>query len=330
MKPQHGGWTLVEVLVSTVIVMMLLAVMATSLGTAQRSWLAVRVSADLQRSADQAQDALRMIRHATLQPRQRYNTSASIDQSLSFVEPTSDFHFVCGPAIELLPGVPGTCGDAVFFQMSGTDGDLQTSIRVCGLYIQYGDDSAWRPSLLHNSPPLRRFRLFRLSQPASSMPLFQSASAGGPPTISRLNLRPDLYAWFVTPIINSTPKNPSTAVVAENVVAMIIQARPGYERCYDTRRRQWAGATDAAKASLHRLPQFIDLAFVVTDEADWARLPEARAMTVAQAIKAKNLAESPGLDTSTGMLTHCREWLEEQGFHTRLVRMSLPLEEADP
>ena len=268
MKRRQQGWTVVEVLVSTTILTLLVVAMAEALDTTQRSWLVSRSAAAMQQTVDSATSTLsRQLRQATLQTRSSY------DATLNQLAPASDLHFVCGPAAELLPALSAACGDAVFFQHPAADGSLQQALQACGFFVQYGDDEAWRPPFLSALPARRRFRLLQFHQPASSLTLFQPAGAsGGPPSLAQLTSRTDLYQWFVQPISSTTTFKSSVAVVAENVVAMIVQASPSTQRCYDTRRYQWEPTSTDAALSRHQLPETIDLTLVMTDEASWSRL----------------------------------------------------------
>ncbi len=268
MKRRQQGWTLVEVLVSISILAMLVVVMAEALNTTQRSWLSSQSAVDRQQTLDSATRMLsQALKQATLQSRAGYDTT------LNQLVPASDLHFVCGPAGELLMGVAGACGDAVFFQRPVAEGGLQRALQACGFFVQYGGDEAWRPTFLTAVPVRRRFRLLQFHQPASSLTLFQPTSVMGEPSrLSQFTNRADLYGWFAQPIGDSTLFKSSVSIVAENVVAMIVQTSPSAQRCYDTRRYQWEAGSNDATVSRHRLPEMVDVTLVMVDETGWARL----------------------------------------------------------
>ena len=280
MKRRQHGWTVVEVLVSTTILTLLVVAMAEALNTTQRSWLVSRSAAAMQQTVDAATSTLsRHLRQATLQPRSSYDTT------LNKLVPASDLHFVCGPAAELLPALPGACGDAIFFQHPAADGNLQRALQACGFFVQYGGDEAWRPPFLSPLPARRRFRLLQFHQPANSLTLFQPAGASGAPSrLAQLTSRTDLYQWFVQPISSLSTFKSTVSIVAENVIAKILQPSPSAQRCYDSRRYQWEPSSTDALLSRHQLPQTIDLTLVMTDEASWARLSPAQADALAAEI----------------------------------------------
>ena len=315
MKGFRSGFTLVEVMASTVVLVVLLAVIAQAMGVVQRSWLSVRTAAEVMRNADAAQSTLRSLAEATLRPRVRY------DETLDQLVPESDLHFVCGPCSELLPNIQGACGDAVFFQRPTSEVSLHNVLQACGVFVQYGDDDAWRPGFVRNSGPRLRFRLLQFHQPADVMPLFQPATAlpDSPSKISTLFDRRELYGWFATPAATSAD---SLSIVAENIVAMTVQALPGSQRCYDTRKRQWEGDTAEARESLHRLPQALDLTLLMTDEPGWARLSTVRAAALASALIKQVRTVKPGDPAS---LASVANWLEQQGLRAQTFRVSVSL-----
>jgi uncharacterized protein (TIGR02599 family) len=319
MKKRQQGWTLVEVLVSTSILALLVIVMAEALNTTQRSWLASRTAADRQQTVDSATSMVsRQLRQATLQPR------ASYDSSLNKLVTTSDLHFVSGPAAELMTGVPGVCGDAVFFQHPAADGSLQRALQACGFFVQYGGDEAWRPPFLSAVPERRRFRLLQFHQPASSLTLFQSASVIGEPSrFSQLTSRSDLYSWFVQPISDAVSFKSSVSVVAENVVAMIVQTSPVAQRCYDSRRYQWEAGSAEATRSRHELPETIDLTLVMTDEARWARLSPEQADALAIELKIFIKGQSWQPDTLQASLNALQQMLESNHLNLRITVISV-------
>ena len=277
MKRRRQGWTLIEVLVSTSILAVLVVVMAEGLNTTQRSLLASRSAAERLQVTESATRMLsQQLSQATLQ------TRASYDTALNRVVPASDLHFVCGPAAELMSGVPGVCGDAVFFQRPGNEGSLQRALYACGFFVQYGGDDAWRPSGFTTVPAQKRFRLLQFHQPAGSLTLFQPSSVMGEPSrLSQLTSRSDLYQWFDQPINDTARFKSCVSVVAENVLAMIVQTSPLAQRCHDTRRYQWeAGSTEAA-LSRNQMPDVMEVTLVMVDETGWARLAPEQAESVA-------------------------------------------------
>lgn len=320
MKKSAQGWTLVEVLVSMSILALLVVVMAEALNTTQRSWLANRSAAERRQAVDSATGALsRELRQATLQARAGYDTT------LNQVVRDSDLHFVCGPAVELMSGVSGVCGDAVFFQRPAADGNVQRALQARGFFVQYGGDEAWRPSFPTATPVRRRFRLLQFHQPAASLTLFRPTSVIGQTSrLAQVTSRADLYQWFAQPVSDSTAYASMVSVVAENVVAMIVQATPGSARCYDTRRYQWEAGSADAVVSRHQLPGMMDLTLVMVDEAAWARLAADEADTLAAAVMSfvKGRSWQPGDGTQQG-LNGLQQLLQGHRLVARVVGVSV-------
>ena len=173
----------------------------------------------------------------------------------------------------------------MYFQYPAADGSLPQALQACGFFVQYGGDELWRPSLPSSVPTKRRFRLLQFHQPASSLTLFQPAAAiGGPSRLAQFTSRTDLYQWFAQPISATPTYRASVSLVAENVIAMILQTSPSAQRCYDSRRYQWEPASTDAALSRHHLPDSIELTLVMTDEASWAGRAPAQADALAAEI----------------------------------------------
>ena len=308
-RSQHrdGGWTLLEVLASCLILGMLLLLVMEALGSAQRSWTNVRRASSHGNTAD---TALSLIKHhlskATLMPRIDFAPDGRL-------EPRSDLHFVAGPAKDLIPGVVDVSGDALFFQHPGNDSGLLDVLQGCGFFVRYGDD-ALRPALLASAPARRRFQLVLFHLSADGLALPQTF---GPAQ------RSDLHAWFTNPVKDS--KNLS--VVADNVISMRVRALPSGQSSYDSRRYQWEGLTPEATATRHRLPDSVEIRLVLVDELSWGRLVPDEANALARSLLA--LLGTRGQasdDDDAGLLT----WLEQHHLATQIVATTVPLASSVP
>ena len=303
-RHQHG-WTFVELLVSIAVLGLLLTVIALAMGASQRFWTTSSTSAELTRTTDEAQTSLHFIREATLQPHDQYD--ATHDQ----LTRVSDLHFVCGSAHELIPKVQGACGDAIFFQRAAIDGALQQALQATGFFIQYSDDDAWRPAMLSNLKRRSRFRLLRFQQLAGELTL--------PPNTTPA-LRGDVYAWFAKPLSDATHTHVS--VVAENVIAMFINAQPSLDHCYDTRRVQWEGDTQSAQQSRARLPRRLEITLLTVDERNWARLDDAQSHNFAASV----IAQSRSRVADKGYLLKMRQWLGDKGVNAHITTTVVPVD----
>ena len=316
MKRRRQGWTLIEVLVSTSILAVLVVVMAEGLNTTQRSLLTSRSAAERLQVTESATRMLsQQLSQATLQTRACYDTA------LNRVVPHSDLHFVCGPAAELMTGVPGVCGDAVFFQRPGPEGSLPRALQACGFFVQYGGDEAWRPSGFTSVPVQKRFRLLQFHQLAGSLTLFQPSSVMGEPSrLSQLTSRPDLYQWFVQPINDTALFKSSVSVVSENVLAMIVQTAPLGQRCHDTRRYQWEAGSAEAALSRHQMPGVMEVTLVMVDEAGWARMGSDEAESVAAEVMSLVKGQTWQGDAQQTGLSALQQMMQE---HRMVARMAV-------
>ncbi|MDB6140115.1 MAG: Verru Chthon cassette protein, partial [Verrucomicrobiaceae bacterium] len=253
----NNGGALVELLVSLGVAGLLLVFLVQVLGGVQRSWMTARRVTHREETAHQSLTVLsEIVGTAILNPRQKFDAPAHPAQWVK----DSDLHFVCGPSSELLAGMPHVCGDALFFQRLNSDGLIES----CGFYVQFGSDGADSPEALRSSLESRqRFRLMLFHEPAKELTLFQSsAGAGGPPLLSALTLREDLYAWFKRPLMAGKASRTHTAVVADNVLALLVRKAPDDQRCYDTRRHQWEGSSPESARSRHQLPQSLEITLI--------------------------------------------------------------------
>lgn len=256
------GWTLVETLVSVSILTVLMLVLVRALGVTQRSLSsAIKVT---QGAAGQ-EAALIALRQAL--PRIHLGSVSRFSEHGDTIGSSSDGHFVCGPATELLPDLPNVLGDAIFYQRINSGGLIECG----GFFVQFRDADSSRPSLVAGGTPHRaRFCLVHWHDSPDQLRLFVTGRAGVP-IQNLLRERSDLYRWFRDGV--SRPE--SCSVVAENVLALRLRTTPA-QACYDTRRHQWEGESPAALASRHRLPAMLTVEVALIDESSWSR----RAATV--------------------------------------------------
>lgn len=311
------GWSLAELLVSITVLALILVMVAQALSVTQQTWLFAHASHEMVRIAEASQSTLvRHIRRATLDPRLQY------DNSTGAIITDSDLHLVLGPSTELLPELPGAIGDAIFFLHPGSEGWLQSVLKGCGFFVEYADDSAWRPSFLNSIPSRRRFRLMHFHQPSDELIVFRH------PALNTFTNRNELYSWFSQPVYNSDAKNIS--VVAENVIAMTIKAEAGEGLCYDTRRFQWEGPSSAANAMRHRLPQTIDVSLLLTDEASWRKLTPAAADRLAATLKRISQKQIEIEASQQPTFASLQKAMEAHKMRTRIVSLAIPLCDSVP
>ena len=187
----------------------------------------------------------RTIPRATLDP----HWSMDDKDDPQFLLRSSDLHFVCGPAADLLSQPGDITGHAIFFQApngyAGTDDRTTTTpasekaqydtlpnvLNAWGYFVEFGEDPAKLPTFLTSgrraqglAPKRYRFRLMEFRQPAHELELFKMTGGGLPGTkLSSATSKTDLYKWFSEPMAE-TPQSGKRrcAVIADNILALVI------------------------------------------------------------------------------------------------------------
>ena len=170
------GFTLVELLVSTVVLSVLLVLIAGALDSIQRTWRSSKARVDQFREARVAFEAItRQLSQATLNTYWDYHfteTGSNLPPEDSNAPPAayvrqSELSFLCGPSSEIIgqaSEVP-LAGHALFFQAalghSANHRGLASLLNGRGFYLQWGDNSVARPGFLPKTTlqAQRRFRL---------------------------------------------------------------------------------------------------------------------------------------------------------------------------
>jgi uncharacterized protein (TIGR02599 family) len=236
----NRGFTLVEMIVSMVILGAIVAIIYSMIQETSNAWKNTSGKIEGFRNARTAFDAMtRTISQATLNT---YFDYAYVNGgSLNFIPlgnstpPTtyarnSDLQIVEGQASSLLTSVTGySCvTHAIMFQSplgevspanASTMGSLDKLLNACGFYVTYGPNPV-KPSFLPSSPPRYRYRLMQFSQPSDSLCIYAQNASG-----QRINWGNS--NWYL-PFIQSdaTAVTPtSDFVLAENVIALILEPK---------------------------------------------------------------------------------------------------------
>lgn len=257
----RGGFTLLELLVSCVIFIVILALVTGIMNGASSLWLRHRSQAAAFESARAGFDTItRTLAQSVL------NTYWEV-QGTRYGR-ASELHFLLGPAAALL-GQSDTAswpGDAVFFQATlgrPADTDLKRLpllLNSTGYFVRF-DAGPPIPSFLEPFTEVRnRFRLYEWMQPTERLGVYTATSGASSSPL----------AWFRDDIATMA----STAVLAENVIGLILLAEfpeaggnivPVYS--YDSR-------DGNEPRTLHQLPPRIRVVMVVLDEPSARRLAD--------------------------------------------------------
>lgn len=297
------GFTLVEMLLTMVIVSILMIVLVQVISSTESVW-----------SREQARVSEFEEARGAMESMSRRLAEANMDAYWAFGKDTtgrdnytraSDGHFVSGPSAGLLARseLPG---HAVFFQGPfGHTGDSAVTkaptahlermdglLNCLGYYVDYQSDLATRPAFLDSAaqrminPERRRFCLMEFRQPAEELVLFSSALALN----DSATTRDKAFAWFRGPFADGKTTAASSTVVAENILAIILApewletdiaknttvSRPVEDCYYDTREVQWGGASKKAIATQHQLPPVVRVTMIATEEDAYRSLETKR------------------------------------------------------
>ena len=267
-QSRGDGFTLIEMLVSIVILGMIMAIILSMTQQTSNLWKNTSGKIEGFRNVRNVFDAMtRIIGQATLNTYYDYQDASGnwVGGASSTAPATyarrSDLHFICGQGNTLL-GTSSTLTPvthAVFFQSplgwSTTYTAQQRLLNACGFYVAYGPDPNV-PSFLSGLAPRYRYRLMEFLQPSEKLQVYQTATGN---------------TWFTQPISGSYD-TASNYVLAENVIALVIwpklsggdQTIAGTtglttDYTYDTRK---AGVT-----STNQLPPVVQVSIVTIDEA---------------------------------------------------------------
>ena len=299
---RHRAFTLIEMLVSMVIMSFIMIALVTALGQTQSLWNQTQDRAEKFREARIGFETVsRRLSNATLNPYWGYDDAENPTEYAR----QSGLHFVVGPSDVILEASRENCGSAVFFQApfgyggeeagargGGKDYEkLDDALNCWGYYVEYNSDMEigrpLRPDFLESSPATSgermRFRLMEYRLPTERLALFDDDFAAGAPLSEALSSS-DINHWFsdsITRVENSSP-------VAENILTMILTPRapgkvasqsieetdiaPDYH--FDSRRYQWDDGNSLSEITRHQIPPVIDMTLIALTEASWNRFDE--------------------------------------------------------
>ena len=311
-----GGFTLLELLVSTAVVgRMVLIVIGGTITMMQNTWVKVRDKADLYRSARSAMETMaRRLSQATLAA---HHEAGTLNADVGNIIRRSDLHFVSGQGKGLVQNVNGIVGHAVFFhapmsydlplnQLGGAQRHDQLThlLNACGFFVTYGSDDRGTPSFIRqqsNVPPRRRFRLMELKQPTDRFDVFTPGQqADGHPNINTAQAAGDARRW-ITEAMSEVNRSQNVSVLAENVLGFVIRPISGgslspaaYDATkhdlapdleYDSRRFQWETGSALGQRTRHRLPPALELTLIVVADSAWDRLGPGQGEAIANQLQ---------------------------------------------
>lgn len=253
------GFTLVEVLVASAILILMLTLILNIISQASA---VTRHASEKISSFQNARLAFEMINRnlsqSTLNGYWDYDDPNTPSKYLR----KSELHFVVGKAgVSPFPGTAGT-GEAIFFQAplgingnASSYGGLDGLLNACGYYVEYGTDPP--PAIFQSATSPYRYRLMQVIQPTENLAVYNSTTGN---------------SWVSTLAPNALP-------VADNIVYLAIWPRKPITEdalgsslttdfTYDSRLN--ATLTNQPETA-NQLPPLVQVTMVAIDESSAAQ-----------------------------------------------------------
>ena len=293
-KRRHG-FTLIEVLVATVVLLLIMGILLTVTTQAGNLWRTTTAKMEQFRGARDAFETMtRNLGQATLNTYWDYDVPSAPTKYVR----QSELRFISGNTVALAgtPAAPRQwLTHGVFFQaplgfsQDTTTYGLENLLNTWGYFIEFGDDSAQRPAIVTTAiTPLRyRYRLCEMMQPTNALTIYggtggNSGTSGNPSYAGK--------DWFsVAMNLPDTATNPARPVhvLAENIIALIILPKlsqtedltgtalaPTY--LYDSTAKN----TNAELNPKNQLPPVVEVTMVAIDEGSAIRLAQGQGATM--------------------------------------------------
>ncbi len=318
--PGRGGFTLLELLVSAVLLLVVVGVTSALVSATQGVWGRASAQIEQFRVARQAFDsvAARMAQ-ATLNP--YWNVTLDAQGQPQRFERASELRFRVGRAPALVPGAAG--GSAVFFQsptgfFSDGSGDLGAALNTWGYFVEYGSDQGYRPPFLASAgvPERHRFRLVEFLDPSDQLAVYRHTS--GNPGYTGVE-------WFSAPLAVAGRKR----ILADNVVALVVVPKlssledpTGQALAPDLAYDSTTRLPNPMLNPRHQLPPVLEMAEVVISDRSaervaWGNSPPDLGVELDALFGDASKVESD--------LARLRDALLAKGLDARIFRQTIPL-----
>jgi uncharacterized protein (TIGR02599 family) len=263
-KARQSGFTIVELLVATAVLMLLMALLLSALNSSMTIWTRGASKIQSFQQARAAYEAMtRKISQATLNIYWDYDTNSSGNPT--GYKRQSELQFLSGPSADILPGAGNSRTHSVFFVAplgyATTTTNLQSLLNACGYYLDFGPDSP--PSSVAAKS---RFRLMELWQPTENLGIYGANRPSGSPA----------NTWYSTN---------GASMLAENIIALIIRPRlPQREdptgNALVTSGFIYNSFNSNTSNTLHQLPPVVQVTMVAIDERSALRYQNGTSMPV--------------------------------------------------
>lgn len=270
------GFTIVELLVATTVLLLLMVAILTMTDSLRTVWRMSRSKVEMFRNARMAFSVItQRIRQATLNTYIDYDNANAPTRYVR----NSYLHFISGPVDTLIPG-RGGAGHAVFFTFPsgytedrGNFGVLSNLISGCGYYVEYSQDPEAPSFLGSNAVRKWRWRLKQFQEPVEN----SIVQANGWTTNTA-------NSWFSSYFADPTASPPAYDMADNVILLLLLPMLPKNEDqgdalapkyTYDSRTNApfttvpptgGSGVSSYTGSTLHQLPPLLRVVMVVIDE----------------------------------------------------------------
>ena len=282
---RRPGFTLIELMLSTSLIALIALLLVSMTNSTAATWRYTTSRIEQFRSADAAFESItRRLSQATLNTYWDYDSPTVPTKYLR----QSDLRFITGPMTTgakalLTTKDPRRPTHGVFFQAplgvvdepNNNFTGLDNLLNTCGYYVEFNKEV--RPKFiddLPSGPPLRyRYRLMEFTQPSNALLIYGKDSSNKPYNSA--------HKWFsdalpVAPAVLS----PSVHVMAENIIALVIQPKlskkdetsTGKTLSTDYTYDSTGTNTDPDINPKSQLPPIVQVTLVAIDENSASRL----------------------------------------------------------
>jgi uncharacterized protein (TIGR02599 family) len=281
---RNGAFTIVELLVVSVLIALLLMVLISTTDATRRVWSGTTGRIEqFSESREAFESMTRRLSQATLNTYWDYDDPTKPTRYIR----QSELRFISGPAQGLIEGEGTRPAHSVFFQAPlgfSTDANFSkfgNIVNTWGYFLEFGSDEQERPPFIGSlKPPVplrHRFRLMELMEPAESLSLYQFTS-GEDSSGKRKNNSYLGHEWFQQPLQLSGTARPAR-VLAENVLALILLPKLSVQEDATTSRLAPKYSYDSTTSHpdpninpKNQLPPVIQVTLVSAEEASFSRL----------------------------------------------------------
>ena len=274
------GFSLLELLVATTVLIMIMGVIISLTGQINRAWAYSSAKVESFQDARFAFETItRAISGATLNTYyDYYGTNHERRTNATGFTPStygrcSELEFVAGKNL-----VPGQVTHAAFFQtpldytQTPNYSHLGGLLNALGFYIEFDkEDDATRPSFVPSQNHRYRYRLMELHQPTENLSVYSVNNS---------------HDWFVSPLSASSPP---VRVLAENIIACVIwpklpeetpsasslAAQFEYDSVIANARPPITWSSGQQPPTMNQLPPVVRIVLVATDERSMLRFQAA-------------------------------------------------------